>query len=143
MQSQRRGYSSVTRVAACAIAVMFSLAGANVSRAQTPAEKPPVTITLTTKPTPPKMGENALKVTIKDASGKPVADADVSVNFHMAAMPAMKMPEMKNGAALKHVKDGTYAGTGQVMMAGKWDATVVVKRGGKEVGSKKFDLTAQ
>jgi hypothetical protein len=53
------------------------------------------------------------------------------------------MPEMKNTVALKHQKAGAYSGTGQVMMAGKWDATVVVKRGGKEIGSKKFPITAQ
>jgi hypothetical protein len=29
------------------------------------------------------------------------------------------------------------------MMAGKWDVTVMVKRGGKEIGSKKFPVTAQ
>ena len=31
----------------------------------------------------------------------------------------------------------------QVMMAGKWDATVTVKRAGKEIGSKKFPVTAK
>jgi hypothetical protein len=36
-----------------------------------------------------------------------------------------------------------YIGTGQVMMAGKWDVTVMVKRAGKEIGSKKFPVTAQ
>jgi len=55
----------------------------------------------------------------------------------------MKMPEMKNTVTLKHQKDGNYVGTGQVMMAGKWDATVTVKRAGKEVGSKKIPITAQ
>jgi hypothetical protein len=29
------------------------------------------------------------------------------------------------------------------MMAGKWDATVMVKRAGKELGSKKFPITAK
>lgn len=94
------------------------------------------------KPTAAKTGDNAFEVMVKDA-GKPVTDADVSVMFYMAAMPAMKMPEMKNTVTLKHQKDGTYTGTGQVTMAGKWDATVMVKRGGKEIGSKKFPVTAQ
>jgi hypothetical protein len=67
----------------------------------------------------------------------------VMVMFYMAAMPAMKMPEMKNTVMLKHQKDGTYVGSGQMMMAGKWDATVMVKRGGKDIASKKFPVTAQ
>jgi hypothetical protein len=53
------------------------------------------------------------------------------------------MPEMKNSVTLKHVKDGTYSGVGQVMMAGTWDVTVAVKRGGKEIGSKKFPVNAK
>ena len=107
------------------------------------AQKPKVDIMLMTKPDPPKMGDNTFEVMLKGADGKPIADADVSVMFFMAAMPAMKMPEMKNTVALKHVKDGTYAGTGKVMMAGTWDATVMVKRGGRDVASKKFPVTAK
>lgn len=100
-------------------------------------------IALTSKPNPPKLGSNTLEVTVKDASGKPVTDADVTVLFYMAAMPAMKMPEMRTTATLKHQKDGHYAGNGQVAMAGKWDVTVTVKRSGKEIGSKQFPVTAQ
>jgi hypothetical protein len=29
------------------------------------------------------------------------------------------------------------------MMAGKWDVTVMVKRAGKEIASKRFPVTAQ
>ena len=107
------------------------------------AQKPKVDIMLMTKPDPPKIGDNSFEVMLKGADGKPIADADVSVMFFMAAMPSMKMPEMKNTVALKHVKGGTYAGTGKVMMAGTWDATVMVMRGGKEVASKKFPVTAK
>ena len=112
------------------------------ARAQATA-KPAVDITLTSKPTPPTTGSNTFEVTLKDASGKPVGDADVSLQFYMAAMPAMKMPEMKNTVPLKHVKNGVYSGTGSVMMAGSWDVTVSVKRGGKEVASKKLPLVAK
>jgi hypothetical protein len=111
--------------------------------AQAPPQKPAVDITLVSKPTPPRMGNNTLEVTLKDATGKPITDAAVSVTFFMAAMPAMKMPEMKNTSALKHVKDGTYSGTGNVMMAGNWDVTVTATRAGKEIGTKKFPITAK
>jgi nitrogen fixation protein FixH len=124
-------------LAAAAVGMLVSAALAQTT------QKPTLDITLTSKPSPPKTGDNTLEVTVKDASGKPVTDADVTVNFYMPPMPAMKMPEMKNTVALKHQKAGTYSGSGQVMMAGKWDATVVVKRGGKEIGSKNFPIVAQ
>jgi hypothetical protein len=44
---------------------------------------------------------------------------------------------------LKHTKEGSYTGSGQVAMAGNWDVTVTVKRAGKELGSKKFPITAK
>jgi uncharacterized GH25 family protein len=93
------------------------------------------------KPNPPKTGENTFEVMVKDSSGKPITDAEVMAMFYMG--PMKNMPEMKNNVTLKHQKDGTYVGTGQVAMAGKWDVTVMVKRAGKEIGSKKFPLTAK
>ena len=67
---------------------------------------------LMSKPSPPKTGDNTFEVMVKDAAGKPVTDADVTAMFFMAAMPAMKMPEMKNTVTLKHQKDGTYSRNG-------------------------------
>jgi hypothetical protein len=58
-------------------------------------------------------------------------------------MPAMKMPEMRNTVPLKHEGGGRYRGTGNVMMAGNWDATVMVMRGGQEIGNKKLTVTAK
>jgi nitrogen fixation protein FixH len=130
--------------AALFAALMFTAVPvfAQASSAQAkPAQKPAVDIMWMSKP--PKTGENTFQVMVKDASGKPITDADVTAQFYIAAMPQMKMPEMKNTITLKHQKDGTYTGTGQVMMAGKWDVTVSVKRAGKQIGSKKFPVTAQ
>jgi len=129
--------------AALVLLVMTALPG--IVAAATPqgssAQKPALDITFTSKPSPPKSGENTFEVTVKDPSGKPVTDAEVSAMFYMAAMGAM--PEMKNTVTLKHQKEGRYVGTGQVTMAGKWDVTVSVKRAGKEIGSKKFPITAK
>jgi hypothetical protein len=128
----------------------FVLASSSIGAAQQPAagQKPSLDIMLMSKPSPPKMGENTFEVMVKGPDGKPITDADVTVLFYMAAMPEMKMPEMKNTVTLKYqkdamYKDGAYVGTGRVMMAGKWDATVTVKRAGKEIGSKKFPITAK
>jgi Cu(I)/Ag(I) efflux system membrane fusion protein/cobalt-zinc-cadmium efflux system membrane fusion protein len=100
-----------------------------------------VDVTLTSEPSPPRTGENTFEVMVM-SGGQPVTDADVSVEFFMAAMPAMKMPEMRNSVVLKHEGGGRYRGTGNVMMAGNWDATVSVKRGGQEIGSQKVPITA-
>ena len=104
-----------------------------------PAAAQPVDITLKTDPTPARMGENTFEVMVMQG-GQPVTDADVSVMLFMPAMPTMKMPEMKNTVSLKHEADGRYRGTGNVMMAGGWDATVMVMRGGQEIGSQKLTL---
>ena len=126
-----------------ACAALTLAASAVLAMAQAAAQKPAFDIMLKTTPNPPVMGRNTVEVMVKDTSGKPLTDAEVSATFFMAAMPAMKMPEMKNTVALKHVKGGTYSGVGQVMMAGAWDVTVAVKRGGKEIASKKFPVTAK
>jgi hypothetical protein len=105
-------------------------------------EKGAVDITFKSEP-PPKSGENTFEVTVKGSDGKPVTDADVSLNFYMAAMPSMNMPEMRNTVRLKHVKDGRYRGTGDVSMAGRWDVTVAVTKGPKQIGSRKLSVTVQ
>ena len=136
----RFGVAAAGAAIALAITIAIPLQAAAQSAA---SKKPTVDIMLTSKPSPPKTGDNTFEVMVKDPAGKPITDAEVTAMFVMAAMPAMKMPEMKNNVTLKHEKEGRYVGTGQVMMAGKWDVTVMVKRAGKEIGSKKFPVTAQ
>ena len=105
------------------------------------ASTQPLEITLD-ESQPIKSGENTLEVMVMQG-GQPVTDADVSVQFFMPAMPEMKMAEMKNTVPLKHEGGGRYRGTGNVMMAGKWDTTVMVMRGGQEIGSRKIEVTAK
>jgi membrane fusion protein, copper/silver efflux system len=100
-------------------------------------------ITFRLQPDPPKTGENVFEVAVKDATGKPVTDADVSVQLFMPAMPTMNMPAMRNDTKLPHVGGGVYRGPGQVMMAGRWDATVAVSRGGQPLGRKQLAVVAR
>ena len=93
-------------------------------------------------PSEPRTGENTFEVMVMQGS-QPVTDADVSVELFMAAMPAMKMPEMKSTIALKHEGNGQYRGTGSVSMAGSWDATVMVMRGGQHLGDQKVTIVAK
>jgi hypothetical protein len=105
-----------------------------------PAKK--LDIAFTSSPKPTKIGDNAFEVIVKDGAGMPVTGADVSVLLFMPAMPAMKMPEMRNEVKLKHAGAGKYTGSGPVMMAGTYTVTVSVKENGAEVGQKKLTLTA-
>lgn len=121
---------------------------ASASAAQAPGKssakaKPARLNIMLMKPTAAKTGDNQFEVMVNGADGKPIADAEVSVMLVMPAMPAMKMAEMHNKIMLKPAAAGTYTGTGQVMMAGKWNVTVSVKQGGKELGQKKVTLTAK
>ena len=102
-----------------------------------------VDITFHSVPDPPKVGENQFEIMVKDPMGKPVDGADVSIQFFMAAMPTMNMPAMRNEVKLSPAGGGVYRGTGQVMMAGRWDATVTVSRDGQRIGSKQLTVVAR
>jgi Cu(I)/Ag(I) efflux system membrane fusion protein/cobalt-zinc-cadmium efflux system membrane fusion protein len=107
------------------------------------AAGPRLDIAFRQQPDPPRTGDTMLEVTVKDASGMPVTDAEVSVTFFMAAMPTMNMPAMRNAATLQHAGGGVYRGPGQVMTAGRWDVTVTVMRGGQRLGSREFAIVAR
>jgi RND family efflux transporter MFP subunit len=104
---------------------------------------PTLDIVFRTQPDPPKTGESLFEVAVKDASGQPVTDADVSVQLFMPAMPTMNMPAMRNETKLPHVGGGVYRGPGQVMMAGRWDVTVMVAKGGQQLGRKQLAVAAR
>jgi Cu(I)/Ag(I) efflux system membrane fusion protein/cobalt-zinc-cadmium efflux system membrane fusion protein len=100
-------------------------------------------ISFRSQPDPPRSGENQFEVSLKTADGKAVTDAQVTVAFFMAAMPSMNMPAMRNDAKLTHAGGGVYRGTGQVLMAGRWDVTVTVTRGGQRLGAKQLSIVAR
>jgi hypothetical protein len=103
----------------------------------------PLDISFRTTPDPPKTGDNQMEVVVKDTTGKSIADADVSVQFFMPAMPTMGMPAMKSETRLTSAGGGTYRGSGQVLMAGRWEATVTVTRGGRPLGSTQVPVVAK
>jgi len=129
-----------------ALAVAASACGkpdqSNQAPAPAAATAAPADITFKTDPDPAKTGENSFEVMVMQ-NGKPVDDATVSAEFYMAAMPAMKMPEMRMKSDLAPAGNGMYRGKGQVMMAGNWDVTVIAMRAGQELGTKKLTVTAK
>lgn len=118
-------------------------ASATAPAGKPPAEAAALDITFRLQPDPPKTGENTFEVAVKDAAGAPVTDADVSVQLFMPAMPTMNMPAMRNDTKLPHVGGGVYRGPGQVMMTGRWDATVSVSKGGQPLGRKQLAVVAR
>ena len=93
-------------------------------------------------PAEPQIGENTFEVMVMQGS-QPVTDADVSLELHMAAMPAMNMPEMRIPVPLTPAGDGKYRGTGSVSMGGAWDANVMVMRGGQHLGDRTITIVAK
>ena len=111
-------------------------AGGTPSKA---AQAPTVLFTLRTQPAPPRSGNNDFEVTLKDADGKPIADAEVSLEFSMLAMPSMKTPKLR----LTRAGNGSYKGSGTLGMAGDWDVNVKASRNGQQLDAKKMRLTAK
>jgi RND family efflux transporter MFP subunit len=100
-------------------------------------------LSLRTEPDPPRHGDNTFIVSVRDAQGAPVTDAEVRVRLYMPPMPSMNMPAMSAEAALVHAGDGVYRGRLDVSMAGRWDATVVVSRRGALLASRPFAIVAR
>ena len=94
-------------------------------------------------PEPPAAGDNVFEVLVRDPDGQPVSDAEVSVTLFMAAMPSMNMPAMRSTATLPEIGGGTYRGSGEVIMAGRWGVTVTVTRDGQRLGSEQFTVVAR
>lgn len=105
---------------------------------QAPGER--VGITFRSQPDPPRVGDNMIEVSVRDGSGQPVLDAEVSVTFFMAAMPTMNMPAMRSEARVPHVSGGVYRGPGQILTPGRWDVTVTATRGGQRLGSQQLSV---
>ena len=93
-------------------------------------------------PTEPRTGDNTFEVMVMQGS-QPVADADVSLELFMAAMPSMNMPEMRISVPLTSAGEGLYRGTGSVSMGGAWDANVMVMRGGQHLGDRTITIVAK
>jgi RND family efflux transporter MFP subunit len=116
---------------------------APAAAADSSANRERLSITFRSQPDPPRSGENQFEALVKTPDGTPVTDAQVTVVFFMAAMPSMNMPAMRNEATLAHAGNGVYRGTGQVMMAGRWDVTVNVLRDRQRIGSQQVSVVAQ
>lgn len=112
--------------------------GTTAADARTEKKAGDVTLALETQPAIPKLGENLVRLKIRDAKGTAVWDATVNVTSTMA-MPGMAVGK----ATAKHVKDGVYEATVNLAMAGAWEIGVSVARPGQKTVQEKFTVTAK
>ncbi len=99
-------------------------------------------VTLTTTPNPLGLGQNRFDVSVKDAKGQPIANAEVALSLVMSSDPKTKHPEMRTEGTLNNVGGGRYSGVAMVTMAGAWTVTATATRNGQPLGHAKATLTA-
>src|SRR5713226_3918687 len=104
---------------------------------------PQVNVALTTEPSPPRKGGNAIRVKLADASGTPISGAEVSVTFYMPAMPAMGMAAMRTPVPLSDKGNGLYESSGQLESGGTWQVTILAKKNGQLIATKQLSLNAE
>ncbi|MCU1299129.1 MAG: cusB1 [Acidobacteriaceae bacterium] len=107
--------------------------------APAPAE---ANVDLTTDPSPPHKGSNTVRVKLTSNDGKPIAAAQVTVAFFMAAMPAMGMSAMKTVINAADKGGGMYEGKGELGSGGTCQVTVTATQDGQVIASKHLTLNA-
>ena len=88
---------------------------------------------------PPVVGDNHVKIEIKDSSGKYVSDAKVVIDYSMPAMPGMPAMNYKTDAELK---GDEYKAKMNLSMSGSWNIAVKITRAGK-TSTMKFTVDAK
>ena len=96
-----------------------------------------LTLTFSTEPAAPRIGENLIRVIVKGEGGKPLPNANVQLTYTMP-MPGM----MPATVPMKPAKDGAYEAKVNLGMGGQWDLTVTVQRAGQADVKETFSVTA-
>jgi Cu(I)/Ag(I) efflux system membrane fusion protein/cobalt-zinc-cadmium efflux system membrane fusion protein len=99
-------------------------------------------VELISDPSPPAKGGNVFRVRVTDSSGAPVAQAQVTATFFMAAMPAMGMAAMRVPVTFSDKGNGLYEGSGKLGSGGTWQVTIVARKNGQVVASKQLSVSA-
>jgi membrane fusion protein, copper/silver efflux system len=99
-------------------------------------------IEFSTRPSPPRKGGNLIHVMLTAENGKPLVGAEVTVNFDMAAMPAMGMAATRVVAMLSDKGDGVYEGPAELGHGGTWQVTILAKENGQMVASQQLSVNA-
>jgi len=85
---------------------------------------------------PPIVGDNNIKIEIRDGGGKPVKDTKVLVNYYMPPMPRMVPMSFRTDATLKGEQ---FQATMRFIESGPWYVVVIIQREGRN-SSVKFNV---
>ena len=116
--------------------------GAGQAAAMNAPAQQQANVELTTDPDPPHKGSNAVRVKMTGQDGKPIAGANVTVTFFMAAMPAMGMAAMKTVVNASDKSGGMYEGKGDLGSGGTWQVTIRAQQNGQTIANKQLTLNA-
>jgi RND family efflux transporter MFP subunit len=116
-------------------------AGGNTATANAPAAAQ-ANIDFTTDPNPPQKGSNVFRVKLTGTDGKPGTEADVTVTFYMAGMPAMGMAAMTTTAKLTDKANGMYEGSGSPGSGGTYQVTISARKNGQVIATKQLRVNA-
>jgi hypothetical protein len=97
------------------VALLLLLAGCGRVQQANPATPDSYAVTLAADPAPPVVGDGALSVTLRDAAGQPVNNAQLAIEANMSH--AGMTPVMADGTS---GKDGIYRVPLTWTMAGDW-----------------------
>ncbi len=97
---------------------------------------------LTTDPNPPHKGSNVVRVKLTGQDGQPIAGANVTVTFYMAAMPAMGMSAMKTVINASDKGGGMYEGKGDLGSGGTWQVSIRAQQNGQTIANKQLTVNA-
>jgi Cu(I)/Ag(I) efflux system membrane fusion protein/cobalt-zinc-cadmium efflux system membrane fusion protein len=81
-------------------------------------------------------------VTLRDSKGAPISEAQVTVSFYMAAMPAMGMAAMHAQDTANDQGNGAYAANIELPSGGTWSLTITASKGGNTIARKQVDVSA-
>jgi RND family efflux transporter MFP subunit len=116
--------------------------GAGQAASMNPPAQQQAKVELTTDPDPPHKGGNTIRVKLTGQDGKPIAGANVSVTFFMAAMPAMGMAAMKTVINASDKGGGVYEGNCDLSSGGTWQVTIRAQQNGQTIANKQLTVNA-
>ena len=111
--------------------------GASASEA---AAASSASIEIATDPSPPRKGDDRVRVSVRDAAGRPISGAGVSIAMFMAAMPSMGMSSMKITTTAKETEAGVYAARMTIPSGGSWQMTVTASKGATVLAHRQLSI---
>ncbi|KJS03920.1 MAG: hemolysin D [Gammaproteobacteria bacterium BRH_c0] len=123
---------------ASGVTALTQKAGGTNNADALPYRSGPYRLDVSIEPTTPRVGENTLKVVLRDADGAPLDNAEITAVAEMPAMGAM--PAMRAPAEMAEIEPGLYRGTFEPSMEGSWPLALRIQAPGMPARQISFDL---